>query len=311
MPLPGARADKIVMTRFGKMGRFGNQIFQVMFMKTYAKRHGLQVQLPAWVGNQIYGVKDHPVTGRKLPVVREKNTHGVDDTIIPHAAKPYRNVDFCGYFQYHTSYYRPDKDYICKLFTPCNAVRNRMQPSVEAWKASGETRVGLHLRRGDYGRGCFYITPVSWYLEQLEKIWPGLQRPALFIATEDISLVKEFSKYNPVTVEDLGVNLQKQPLLRYNYLRYDKQLQDPRALDFYPDFHMLTQCDVLLIPNSTFSFAAAMLSPTLQAAYRSVLVQQTFIPFDPWDAQPSQYERVEDHPEIPDVRLESNPYWRR
>jgi hypothetical protein len=56
---------------------------------------------------------------------------------------------------------------------------------------------------------------------------------------------------------------------------------------YYPDFYLLTQCDVLAIPNSTFSVVAAMLSERLRWSVRTCLKEPLdhppFRPFDPWD----------------------------
>jgi len=54
--------DLITMSKFGRFGRFGNQIFEYMFLKTYAKKHGLEVQIPPWVGNYLFGTDDPPTT---------------------------------------------------------------------------------------------------------------------------------------------------------------------------------------------------------------------------------------------------------
>jgi hypothetical protein len=55
---------------------------------------------------------------------------------------------------------------------------------------------------------------------------------------------------------------------------------------YYADFFYLTQCDVLAISNSMFSFNAALLNETAGIFARPVLGSANLVPFDPWDSKP-------------------------
>ena len=70
--------------------------------------------------------------------------------------------------------------------------------------------------------------------------------------------------------------------------------------DFYPDFHLLGRCEVVLAPSSTFSFAAAMLGECREF-WRSSLRTQGFQREDPWDAYPLQHDRVADFVHVPGI----------
>ena len=130
--------------------------------------------------------------------------------------------------------------------------------------------VGIHLRRGDYGPPPFYSTPSSWYKDYLDGLWQTLDNPVLFIASDEpLKVVKDFSEYGPITSNDLGIKL-------------------PEA-EFYPDFYILSQCDVLLISNSSFSFAASMLNHHSRTFVRPHFKAGKLVPFDPWDSQPFMY----------------------
>ncbi len=274
-------------------GRFGNEFFWYIFGKTYARRHGLELQVNPWVGSDLFAAADSPIAAR-LPQVFEPSEHGVDDTVIPHAPSPYANVNFVGYFQYHTSYYAPDRDYIRRLFEPRPEIAATLAPAWSRLRERGRTAVGIHIRRNDYGFLYFYRVPIQWYLDCLERIWPGLDQPFLYIATDDLdSVIGDFARYAPATARDLGP-----PLPQH---------------DFYRDFYALQHCDILLIPNSTFSFAAAMLNRGLNAAYRSLLPVRTFVPFDPWDSKPLQQTwdaYVERQPQFPEI-WKPMPAWKR
>ena len=246
-------------------GNWGNEVFWYMFGKTYARRHDLTLQTGPWTGNVLVGASDPPIQ-QQFEDFHEKEEHGVDDTVIPNAP-PLGDVNFVGYFQYHTSYYAADRDYIRSLFQPDPAVEARIRPGWQRLRGRGRTAVGIHIRRNDYGMRYFYRTPIQWYLDHLERIWPTLDRPFLYVASDAIDeVIGAFAKYQPAIAADLGP-----PLASH---------------DFYRDFYVLQHCDVLMIPNSTFSFTAGMLNAGLQGAYRSQLSSRGFVPFDPWNSKP-------------------------
>lgn len=273
-------------------GNWGNELFWYMFGRTYAARHDLEFQVDPWSGNQLIGAIDPPVA-QALPDVHERTLHDVRDTIIPHAP-PLGDVNCTGYFQYHTAFYAPDRDRIREWFRPSPAIAARIEPSWQKLRERGRTAVAIHIRRRDYGFSYFYRTPLRWYLEQLERLWPTLDRPFLYIASDALEeVVDAFRQYDPVTSAELGPPLPEH--------------------DFYRDFYVLQHCDVLLIPNSTFSFAAAMLNAGLQQGYRSHLPARGFIPFDPWNSKPLDQRwvsRVESYPWMAEL-WRPTPAWKR
>jgi hypothetical protein len=175
-------------------------------------------------------------------------------------------VDLVGYFQYHTRFYAPHQEFFRSLFQPIEKVRTLVAPAINRFQ--GHTVVGLHLRRGDYGtfrrksaRWCF-VAPSQWYLDWLDTHWEQLTNPVLFIASDEPEkVVRDFERYAPVVSD---VQLARAP--------------------YYPDFYTLTQCDVLLISNSSFGFAASMLNTNATACFRPRLSLRQLIPYNPWDS---------------------------
>ena len=259
-----AKKAVITMSTLGKNGRFANQIFQYAFLKIYAQEHNLRVETPSWIGQTIFGHNDSPST-KSLPLFQEK-TNNIQDAIIPNTDRVFKNVDFWGYFQYNTKYYAPYKEYFRSLYKPVSKIQTKMVQGLQKLRNQGKTVVGIHLRRGDYGYQDFFIAPSQWYLEWLNNIWSTLDKPILFIASDEIDKVKQdFSKYNPVIVSDLDCEI-------------------PEA-DFYPDFYLLSKCDILAISNSSFSFAASMLNEQGKLFMRPHLPSKKLISFDPWSAE--------------------------
>ena len=86
--------------------------------------------------------------------------------------------------------------------------------------------------------------------------------PVVFIASDDLDAVLgDFDDYQP-HVSTVGL------------------LDAP----FYSDFYTLSQCDYLLISNSSFGFAASMLAADDVQCWRPRLSQKRLVPYDPWSA---------------------------
>lgn len=298
---------RITMSRLGCHGRWGNQIHQYMGLHTFAANHNLEVQTARWAGEDIFQIEPSPITEKLSnwyePLHKTGEPKGIpgDEAI---------NRDWHGYFQYHTSYLKPHEKMLRKMFT---LRKNAHQPQLAAAATRlfgmGYNRVGLQIRVGDYGRLIHYLTPVQWYLNWLQVIWPLLDDPVLFIAAEDRSLVDAFSDYNPQTAESLGVKMTTERIEHYSYQQYDKDHPLPHTMQFMGDWFLLTQCHYLAIPNSTFSFTSAMFSTCLKHCWRSHLPTQGFRLIDPWNTTPMEYAVAEDYKHIEGVCLEENEQW--
>ena len=276
----------ISMSKLGQMGRFANQLVQYMFLRTYARQHDLEVQTPRWIGQQLFGLNDPPIV-RQWPEFLEVHDKDEAQMVIPHLTEPLRNVDVAGFFQYPTRYYVPQQRFIQQLFTPIPSIQKPLDAAVSRLRQGSRTLVGLHVRRGDYGFSYFYRTPLDWYKRWLERMWPEWHDPVLFLATDEPRpVLRALKRYRPVTASDLGLRLPIAP--------------------YYPDFFLLSHADVLAIPNSTFSFVAALLNENLSAAYRShlsdPLEDPPFRRFDPWNAEfLERGATVEQFPHIPGI----------
>ncbi|NJL90237.1 MAG: FkbM family methyltransferase [Coleofasciculaceae cyanobacterium SM2_1_6] len=273
----------ITMSCLGNLGRFGNSLLQYVYLKTYAKLYNLRVETPEWIGQYLFGHSDPPIS-RELPQFSQftsnENHYTVLDGLFPQPIPPFRNVDFYALAQIHHSYYTINnhQDYYKFLFQPKLDVKTRLEPLWEKLRSRGMTVVGIHLRRGDYitsakhlheemGWHHLYAAPSEWYLEWLKEIWSTLDSPVLFIASDDIDdVVEDFAEYNPVTSKILGADF-------------------PEA-EFYPDFYLLSKCDILAISNSTFSFMAAVLNEEGRCFMRPYLPSKKLISFLPWKSCP-------------------------
>ncbi|GAB1539313.1 hypothetical protein NUACC21_19790 [Scytonema sp. NUACC21] len=291
----------LTMSCIGMFGRFGNQLFQYAFLRICAEKSGARVECPPWIGQTLFGHKDAPISKCLPPAIEHLDNRESFFDAFPEFirvvekqanARSYCvgaevlnvglvNVDLWGFFQIHTRLLKPHKEYFRSLFQPVSELKTVLEDGLNLLRSKGKTIVGIHIRRGDFIAfplaGFTFMVPSKWWLDWLEGIWNKLEAPVLFLCSDDIdSVVHDFSKFSPVTSKDLNVKL-------------PESMKDLN-LEFYIDFFMLSNCDVVGISNSTFSFTACMLNERGKMFVRPHWDFSTkFTVFDPWDSQPLLY----------------------
>jgi FkbM family methyltransferase len=261
------RRPIIANSNIGNMGRFGNQIFQYAFLRSYADDLGFSFQNSKWIGDQIFNVKagiDN--SGKGLRKILQSQ-YGTENCDILNCTDRLANADINGYFQYDMKIHSLHKEGLLKDFSFKGDYLKRANHIASVLEAQKGITVGLHLRRGDYGTGIFYIAPNRWYLEWLEKLKEKHNSMTIFIASDDLGLVlKDFTNYNVITASEFG--------------------KDASIPDFFDDFAALTLCKRLAISNSTFSFAAALFNTQADEFLRPDLQNKSLVSFDPWTSEP-------------------------
>lgn len=282
-PQPRTRAHAapcLQMSTVGAKGRFGNQLFQYAFARIYAEKHGLELEVADWVGRDLFDLDDPKPS--HLPA-RQDEAHLQPDafTLLEDSQlnPQLTDKDLHGYFVPHTSRWAPYKTQFQAMFKPGQRIKPGLDAIVARIREHGKTLVAIHLRRGDFGYGDFWIAPNDWYIQALEKIWPTLDQPVLYIATDDPAARQAFARFNPI-----------QP---------DRQGFDLAGLDYFVDHYIMSQADQLMISNSTFSFTAAMLNQNAPTMYRPEPATQSMAPFSPWDAQVSTSAKETVEPVLP------------
>ena len=249
----------VTMRSLGLNGRFGNQLLQYGYLSLYARRCGAQVCAPDWIGRDLYGLSDpFPPSNASFEDISESEVLAVLAGHMPGKA----GVNLSGHFAGDTALLSGEQEY----FRACFKVAPMWLPLVAQWEArlrnKGNTLVVLHLRRGDFGQGPFWIAPNAWYLDWLSAHWSGLEKPVLYIATDDDGMVADFAAYAPVT---------------------GNQLQAPiLGAEFIVDHSVMRVADHLLISNSTFSATAALLNERGGRSYRPDRVTRQLYAYDPW-----------------------------
>jgi len=288
----------LTMSSLGQLGRFGNQIFQYAFLRICAQKSGATVECPPWIGQTLFGHDDAPISKRLPPAIERwecgKNMFDLIPEFIPYieklaGAKSSRvgpealneelvNVDMWGFFQVHTRFLRPHKEFFCSLFQPVSDLKSPLEDGLTLLRSKGKTIIGIHIRRGDFIKEPLarytLVVPSKWWCDWLDSIWSELENPVLFLCSDDIdSIIHDFEKFSPVTSQDLNVKVPEKM----------KNLN----IEFYIDFFMLSNCDVVGISNSSFSFAACLLNEHAKMFVRPHRDFSTkFTVFAPWNSEP-------------------------
>ena len=151
------------------------------------------------------------------------------------------------------------------LYRPLPRWRAPLDDAIARVRDRDGTLVAIHLRRGDFGKGRFFVAPTDWYRQWLAENWAGWNRPVLYIASDaPDKVVCNFAEYHPVTATDLGVEMPGYP--------------------DYPDYYLLTQADALATSNSSYSFSASMLNERAHMFVRPVYSRRQLVPYDPWNS---------------------------
>ncbi|MBP2228905.1 tetratricopeptide (TPR) repeat protein [Azospirillum agricola] len=266
-PAPAPRAEtgrRLASTALGWHGRFGNQLLQYGVLRLYAARHGLTLEVPPWPGRHLYGLDD-PLPGPAMPRLPEREVEAsVVASLGGTGGAVLADRDVTAYFCGDTRFLAPHRETFRGFFTPGPHIRSWADALTGRLRAAGGTLVALHIRRGDFGWGPFWIAPESWYLRWLETVWPGLDRPVLYVATDDPRCLSAFAAYRPLHARDLA-----EPI--------------PGA-EFLTDFHVLCEADLVAVSNSSFSFVATMLNRRARSTVRPDRTRQALRPYDPWSS---------------------------
>lgn len=259
----GAAGRRLQSTQIGQNGRFGNQLLQYAFLRLYARRHGLTTECPDWIGRDLYDLDD-PLPSAPLAPLGEDQVDWLA-ALRAQGGPIYRDVDVHGYFVGHTSGWGAVQEDFRELYSLGKRVAAPVRAALDRLRDGERTVVAIHLRRGDFGYGRFWIAPSEWYLAWLRQCWSGLSRPVLYVATDEPEIATQFAAFNPVLSDDLGVEVVGAP--------------------FLIDHEVLRDANIVAISNSTFSFTAAMLNVRARMFLRPIADAQRLEAFDPWNAK--------------------------
>jgi hypothetical protein len=238
----------VTFSHLGKLGRFGNQLFQYAGTKLYAQLNNFSFACPGWIGSDVFeNVK--PYTVKEYFVSRFYRTYQLNDFkelnklarikrglgLLKYAVDmrdlyqhPKDNVDILGYMQdpLNLELIAKHKNLVRSWF----GFKKEINDSFKDATAKYEPWIGVHIRRGDMvKRGL--IVPIEKYIEFLAQH----KDKKIYISSDDPQISQAFSNFNIIR----PIN----PM--------------PDIPNFVFDFWMLANADMIVGCGSTFSWWAA------------------------------------------------------
>ena len=174
---------------YKNFGRFGNQIYQYLFLKVYALKHGLEVRTRPWDGNFFYNLNDSkPLL--HLPIVSdmgwspsdydENLTKSYNDSSIA----PFNSNDIRGYFLFHNSQHKNNKEFIRSLFKVDSNIENDFNKSLVTMRNGNKKILAIHIRRDDGVQ-----TPLQLYVDFVNNNYDKLGKPVIYLASDGLKQV--------------------------------------------------------------------------------------------------------------------------
>lgn len=264
-PLTRPPGPYITMSSLGKDGRFGNQIIQYAFVRLYAHVHGLGWEVPDWIGRDLFGLDDPYIT-EQLPALRRDQA---DFSSVEHLSPELAaNRDIAYLYDFEDLSHPKYREFYQSLFSFSESARRTVQPVLSQLRAWGHTVVAIHLRRGDLRGSTLWIVPEQLYLEWLTELWPTLDRPVLFVASDEPEVVSAFAAFSPVTGADFP--------------------KPPPGVEFLIDYAVLIDADIVATSNSSFSYTAVLMNRRGRLFMRASRAQNKLVPYDPWVRNPER-----------------------
>lgn len=227
----------VTFLELGRMGRLGNQMFEIASTIGIALKNGQDFSFPEWVC--YHSMSDYRnIFLNKLPkLVIDKDVININEKsfsyneiILP------KNDDLYslkGYFQ-SEKYFKEYKDIVNHYFTLKPEIENSI---IERYKSILNNSCSLHIRRGDYLSQINHhpVQPLSYYYDSIKTIYgEDINDINFLIFSDDIKWCKE------------NISLPKVHFIEGN--------------DNIIDLFLMSKCDNNIIANSSFSWWGAWLN---------------------------------------------------
>ncbi len=303
------------MPSFTRHGRWGNIVFQYLFIRILARNNNGEIELYK-TGDSVINRMNLYEDMLDIPAIETKsNTILLDSYHIFHTLTNYipgflwralyvsnlrhqscfilRNLDEAinkplslsdkasieveGLFMFNPIFYKQQhKEYILsKLFQPTIEFNSIIQHCIQNL-GQDKTIIGIHIRRGDY-----IYTPLRQFFQ--------IPIPTKYIIEWLVSNIS--SVINPViyVCSDDGDVYKEIEMAGFQVFCTKDLLAEGTEFKYEQlDWEILRKCNILLTSNSSFSFTSAFLSTNNSKCYRFSLLKKKFVSFDPWEAEPLQ-----------------------
>lgn len=261
---PNPRPDhpRVTSSTLATHGRFAHNVLEYILIRLYAEKFGYVLETPDWVGGYFFDLDDPPQSGPLSPLLFPRRI--INELVTgPSQRRPPVNCDILSplFLLEHKEAYRTRVQSWLRprrQWAPC------LDPAMERLRAAGATVVAIHIRRGDFIQFKYPITETAWYVEWLRELWPRLDRPVLYLASDDLAGVRQdFAEFRPLTRADV--------------------IEEWPGLDYLQDFHVLMNADVIgTSASSGYSLLAARLNTRATLCVEPDVATRSIRPFLPW-----------------------------
>ena len=253
---------RICSSTLATHGRFAHNVLEYILIRLYAEKYGYGLETPEWVGGYYFDI-NHPPPSRPLnPLYFPRR---IINGLLTGQLKqpPISDCDILSplFLLEHLEEYR---ERVQSWLRPRRIWTPFIAPPLEWLRAQGDTVVAIHIRRGDFITCKYPLTETAWYVDWLRSIWGTLQRPVLYLASDDLDGVRaDFAEFNPIVRADVA---------------------DPwPGLEYLQDFHILSNADVVGVSAASgFSLLAARLNTVARLFVEPDMANRRIRPFAPW-----------------------------
>lgn len=262
---PDPSQPRICSSTLATHGRFAHNVLEYVLLRVYAEKFGYRLETPDWVGGYYFDLDDPRPSGDLKPMHFARRI--LNDLVAGRRDDPRPDVDILSplfLFEHREEW----RERVQSWLRPRPEWLPHVDPVMQALKARGNTVVALHIRRGDFVWFRYTITETAWYVDWLKALWPTLDRPVLYIATDDPATIADFAEFAPVSLDALAK---------------DGAVEPWTGLEFLQDFHVLMNADVLGVSaQSGYSQLAALLNRNARLFVEPDAAAGRIRPYSPW-----------------------------
>lgn len=218
--------------RFGQGVRFGNQIFQYAFIRSTARRLGVNFFVPKWKGDETFLLNDKDERVDEIVDISKtytapENNSGFDEK----ALQIEDGTDIFGYF--HTDRYYDDPEEVKHWFT---FKEEKIAMAKDKYRHINFSKsCCLHLRLGDKADHLKYCVPSpDFYKKALSLV---RHKENILVFSDTIEAAKKYLR-----------NIKR----NFIYMENNKS---------YEDLYLMSQCHDFIFGSCTLAWWGAWLSP--------------------------------------------------